>query len=166
MKIKSVKYFPVVFIIALFFTISCTRNIREYKVEAKDAKYDFIFASDSSEFKDSIREKLISRYKKQANISLINIRKIKDIKAKENDVILIMDTCMGGTRLNISLNSYLTNLEDNKNTVLFITAGDNDWKYSYKDIDAITSASESKNKEQVIRKISEKIDAIISNKQK
>lgn len=166
MNIKSIIHLPVIILTALFFIVSCTRNIKEYKIEAENAKYNFIFASDSSEFKDNIREKLVSRYKNQANINLVNIEKIKDINAHDYDLVLIMDTCFGGTRLNTSLNSYLDGLKNTDNTVLFITAGDNDWKYSYKDIDAVTSASEIRKEEQVYREIADKIDSIILSKPK
>jgi hypothetical protein len=62
------------------------------------------------------------------------------------------------------LNSFLKHIEDNKNIVLLLTSGDSDWKYSNKDIDAITSASKLEDEELIYSKISKKIDQIIFNK--
>jgi hypothetical protein len=164
MNILLIKKFLLVFIIILSLVTSCSRNIKETKITTENAKYNFIFASDSSEFKDNIRQKLITKYSTQANIDLVNIDKIKELKTKDYDVILIMDTCMGGTRLNESLNSFLKHIEDNKNIVLLLTSGDSDWKYSNKVIDAITSASKLEDEELIYLKILKKIDQIIANK--
>jgi hypothetical protein len=164
MNILTLKIFSLILLVAISIAASCTRNIKETKITAESAKYNFVFASDSTEFKDSIRGKLIAKYSGQANIDLVNIDKIKDIKAKDYDVILIIDTCIGGARGNTSLNSFLTNLENNKKTVLFITAGDSDWKFNDKRIDAITSASKIENIEPIYSQISKKIDQIIADK--
>jgi len=151
--------------IALFsLVLSCTRNIKENKIITENAKYNFIFVSDSSEFKDNIRQKLVGKYRTQANINEVNIDKLKDLKIKDYDVIVILDTCMGWGNLNDSMNSFLNRIESNKNVVLFLTAGDSDWKYSNKGIDAITSASKSGDEEIIYSKIANKIDQIISNK--
>jgi hypothetical protein len=151
--------------IALFsMVLSCTRNIKENKIITENAKYNFIFVSDSSEFKDNIRQKLVGKYRTQANINEVNIDKLKDLKIKDYDVIVILDTCMGWGNLNDSMNSFLNRIESNKNVVLFLTAGDSDWKYSNKGIDAITSASKSGDEEIIYSKIANKIDQIISNK--
>jgi hypothetical protein len=160
----SLKNFSFVLIILLFFTVSCIKNIKENKITTGNAKYNFMFASDSSEFKDSIREKLIAKYSGEASINLVNIDKIKDIKAKDYDVILIMDTCVAGARGNTSMDSFLTNLKDNKNVVLFITYGGSDCTYSNKGIDAITSASKIDDSEINYQKISKQIDKIITDK--
>jgi hypothetical protein len=164
MNILSLKKISFVFLIVISTAASCTRNIKETKITAESAKYNFIFASDSSEFKDNIREKLIAKYSGQANIDLVNIDKIENIKAKNYDVVLIIDTCIAGTRGNTSLNSFLTKLENNKNIVLFITSGDSKWKYDDKRIDAITSASKIENTEPIYLQISKKIDQIIADK--
>ncbi len=164
MDISLFKKLFIIPVILLSIIASCTRNIKETRIINENAKYNFAFASDSSEFKDNIRQKLISKYSPQANINLINIDKLKDIKIKDYDAIVIMDTCMGWGNRNVSLNSFLNRIDENKNVVLFITAGDSDWKYSNKGIDAITSASKIGDEELIYSKISNKIDQIISDK--
>ncbi|MBW1894920.1 MAG: hypothetical protein JRI91_14680 [Deltaproteobacteria bacterium] len=63
---------------------------------------------------------------------------------------------------NPSVNNFLEKIEKKDNIVLFMTADDVEWEYSYQNVDAITSASEIENKETVTAKLSERIDEIIS----
>ena len=163
MQIRSKKYFSVICIIVLVFTASCTRNVKESRIITENARLNFVFASDASEFKDSIRNKLIARYKDQCNIDIVNIGKLKDIRTENYDVVLIMDTCMAWSTFNPSLKSFLENQTNHNNIVLFMTANDLDWEYRYKGVDAITSASEIENEESVYLELAEKIDKIISD---
>lgn len=146
----------------LLFTASCTRNVKEMKLVNENAKFDLVIAGDSSEYKDKIREELISKYKESATIAVINIEDLETISGDSYDVILIMDTCMAWGAFNPSVNNYLDKATKKDNIVLFMTAGDPELEYSYQDVDAITSASVIGNKDEVTSALSGKIDGIIS----
>lgn len=77
-------------------------------------------------------------------------------------MILVMDDSEAWTLWNFSLKSFLKKTENCNNIVLFITAGDPDWKYRYKDLDAITSASIVGNEDRVFNELTVKIDGMIS----
>ncbi len=149
-------------IMAFLFTVSCTRNVKEAKLVNEKAKFNLIIAGDSSEYKDSIRESLISKYKSESNIEIINIKSLETVSEGSYDAILIMDTCMAWGAFNPSVNNFLEKIEKKDNIVLFMTADDVEWEYSYQNVDAITSASEIENKEAVTAELSNKIDSIIS----
>jgi hypothetical protein len=122
--------------------------------------YKIVIASDQSDFKDAIRGMLVEKYKKSSSIEIVNIEDLEKIDEKNYDVVVILDTCMAWSRFNPSLKSFIDRKKE-KNTVLFISAGDPDWKYSYKGVDAITSASEMELKDDIYKRIVEQINKII-----
>jgi len=164
MKKRSAPVYWMVVLICCGLAASCARQLQETRISAPDARLNFIIAGDASEFKDSIRSRLIDRYKPYCTIEVVNINKLKEIDPDAYDAVLIMDTCMADTRFNPSFKAFVDKLEDQDKVVLFLTAADPDWEFSYGDIDAITSASVMENEEMVVSRITEKIDAIIAKK--
>jgi len=148
----------------LFFMLSCTAKVKETRFVTKGAIINMIIAADSSDYKDRIRGRLVDRYKDRFTIEIVNINKLKEIRSWDYDVILIMDTTMGWSRFNKSLKSYLTTLKDRKNVVLFMTADDTEWEFSYKGVDAITAASNTDNEEIIFWQLTESIDKIVAEK--
>ena len=146
----------------LLLMLGCTQPLKETRLTAEDPRFTLLIAGDASEFKDGLRTKIVSYYRDQSNIDVINIKKLKQVTASEYDVILIMDTCLAWTGFNPSLKSFLTNLQETQNVVVFMTAGDPDWAYSFKDIDAITSASRTDNEQAVLAEIISRIDRIVA----
>jgi hypothetical protein len=162
MSIFLKRNFIIIVAMTLLFASSCTRNVKEMKLANENAKFKLIIAGDSSEYKDAIREDIISRYKKTAGIEVMNIEYLDTISEESYDVILIMDTCMAWGAFNPTVNRYLENAANKDNIVLFMTAGDPELEYSHEGVDAISSASVVENKEDVTAKLFEKIDGIIS----
>jgi hypothetical protein len=150
-----------VVIIIFLFAISCARNIKENRFVNENTNLKLVIADDSSNFKESIRDRLIAKYKSRANIQLISIQQLKGISSDDYDVIVIMDPCRVFTTFNWSFKKFLNKTEDRKNVVLSVTAANPHWQYSYKDVDAITSASRKVNEEKIFIEISDKIDKII-----
>ena len=120
-------------ILALSF-ISCTRQVKEMSFSGKDAKFNILIAGNSSEFKDAVRGRIISRYEKYSNILVINIHKLKEVDSESYDVVLLM------------------------------TAGDPDWKFCFKGVDAVTSASTPCNETLVFDRLTRKIDEILAGR--
>jgi hypothetical protein len=145
---------------------SCTRGVKETRLSHEDAGFSMIIASDASAFKDSIRNRIIQRYQGEGNIEVVNIKRLKEIDPLSYDVVLIIDTTLAWSGFNPSLNTFLEDNEHKDNVIVFMTAADPDWTYSYKGVDAITSASVVENEDVKFEEISQQIDQIIEKKQK
>lgn len=156
------RLFIIIIALTLLLTASCTRNVKEMKLVNENAKFTLIIAGDSSEYKDAIREELISKYTETAGIEVMDIEYLDTISEESYDVILIMDTCMAWGAFNPTVNRYLESAGNKDNIVLFMTVGDPELEYSHEGVDAITSASVIEDKDAVIVKLSEKIDGITS----
>ncbi|MCG6947055.1 MAG: hypothetical protein LJE87_17120 [Deltaproteobacteria bacterium] len=162
MSIRSEQSISTLVIVALAFLVSCTRNVKEVQFTAENAKFNLIIASDSSDFKDEIRNRIIDKYSNNGNIDVVNIDKLENIKPEDYDVILIIDTCIGCEDFNWSMKSFLDRLEDNNNVVVLMTTGYSHHEYSYGGVDAITAASRIANEEEIVTRLSEEIDRIIA----
>ncbi len=159
---ERTKYFVVATIIATLFVLTaCARNLKETKFTVQNAKLNIVIAGDSSKFKDDIRKKVIEKYKRQCNISVVNINKLKTIRLDNYDAVIIMDTYMMLSMFNRSVKKYINSLKDKGKVVLFMTTGDPDSDFSYRNVDAITSASKRQNIDNVVKDITAKIDTII-----
>jgi len=161
-RIRAEQCISILAIVALAFLASCTRNVKETQFTTENAKFNLLVAGDSSDFKDRVRNRIIARYRKNGNIDVVNINNLKDIRPEDYDVILIMDTCIGCEDFNWSMKSFLDRLEDNNNVVLFMTAANPNYEYSYGSLDAITAASKIANEEEILTELSEEIDKIIA----
>jgi len=161
-RIRAEQCISILAIVALAFLASCTRNVKETQFTTENAKFNLLVAGDSSDFKDRVRNRIIARYRKNGNIDVVNINNLKDIRPEDYDVILIMDTCIGCEDFNWSMKSFLDRLEDNNNVVLFMTAANPNYEYSYGSVDAITAASRIADEEEILTELSEEIDKIIA----
>ena len=162
MRVRSKTCVSVLAVAALLFLLSCARGLKETRLTTEYPEFTMIIASDSSEFKDSIRRRIISKYSEYGNVEVVNMNKLKSIRPEDYDVILIIDTCMSWGGLNWSLKSFLDKSIDRKNVVLFMTSADPEWEFSYKDVDAITSASKIQDEETIFAVISSEIDIILA----
>ena len=149
--------------IALSF-ISCTRQVKETSFFVKEAKFNLLIAGNSSEFKDAVRNKIISRYERYSNILVININKLIEVDSESYDVVLIMDDCMAWSDLNSHMKAYLDEPSNRKNVILLMTAWDPDWQFRYKGVDAVTSASAPRNETLVFDSLTRKIDEILAGR--
>lgn len=148
----------------LLFPYACTREVQETRLFPKAPSFTMIIASDSSEFKDSIREMVIARYRQEGGIEVVNVKKLKDINPLDYDVVVIIDTTLAWSGFNPSLKSFLENNEYKDNVVVCMTAADPDWAYSYQGVDAITAASVVENEQDIFEEISLQIDQILDKK--
>lgn len=114
----------------------------------------------TSDFKNIIIDSLVQRYKDQYSIEILPLESMKSLADKPYHVIIVMDDCQAGMRMNRSFKKNVDQLDTLK-TILFITAGDKNWKYEYRGIEAVTSASELDRIDQVIGRLSQKIDQLL-----
>ena len=144
--------------------ISCTRQVKEMSFASKDARFNLLIAGNSSEFKDAVRNRIISRYAKYSNILVVNIHKLKATDSGRYDVVLIMDDCLAWSDLNSHMKGYLDEPSNRANVVLLMTAGDPDWEFCYKGVDAVTSASAPCNETLVFDSLIREIDKILAGR--
>ena len=140
---------------------SCTSSVKENLLSRENPMFSMVIASDSSEFKDNIRNRIIQQYQNEGNIEIVNIKRLKDIDPTDYDVVLIIDTCLAWSGFNPTLNSFLEDNQSKANIVLFMTAGDPDWTYSYQGVDAITSASVVENEDVKFEEITQQINQLL-----
>lgn len=141
-------------------TASCTRNLKETRLEQPGIRTSLLIAGDASEFKDGIRKAIIDRYRATCNIDIINIDRLPKIRGNDYDAVLIMDTCMAWSNFNRSVKAFLDKSQ-NRNVVFFMTADDPEWTFTYNGVDAITAASEKENQDAMILQLSAAIDKIL-----
>lgn len=149
-------------VLCMFVISSCSHKLDEIRVVPQGHKYSMLIAGDSSEFKDSVRDKIIEKYRGECAIHVVNINALSKEDAQSYDVVLIMDTCMAWSGFNPALKSFLNHDENLGKTVLSMTAGDPDWQYSYKGVDAITSASVIDNQDRFFSRIDDQIQRILN----
>ena len=143
---------------------ACAGKIREARFGPSQAIFKMLIAGDVSDFKDALRNQIVSKYRDSGAIQVVSIARLKEMDPMAYDVILIMDTCMAWSGFNPAMKAFLDRSAEHYKIVLFITAGDPDWKYRYKGMDAITSASETSQSAQVFGQITTRIDAILAGR--
>lgn len=142
---------------------ACGTSIQETTVSHENVQYTLIIGAvkgKTSEFKDAVIKGLLDRYRETSAIEVMNISDVKQVEQKDYDVIVLVDACQAGMRLNGTVKNLMEHL-DQKKTVAFITAGDPDWEYTYAGIDAVTAASEEGKEQEVIQEIAAKIDTVL-----
>ena len=153
------------FFFSMFLILTaCSKNVRETTVENPDASYRLIIAGDSSDFKDSIRSRLMNNYKDICRIEVVNLDKLAGIEEDQYDAVLIMDTLMAWGGFNREVKHFIDSRQDSQKIVVFFTAGDAESIYSYKGVDAITSASVPAQEDDVVEKLTRKIDLLLAGK--
>lgn len=142
---------------------ACTRSLKEQEFKNPQARIDLLIAGNASPYKDAIREAVIQKYRRQANIRVINIDKLGKIVPSHYQAILIMDTCHAWTRFNQTVKAFLDRPAAKGRVVWFMTVDDTDEVYQHAGVDAITAASVVTNQERVVARLTRQIDAILSH---
>ncbi len=142
---------------------SCSGKIAPTAFVSDQAGATILIAGDASEFKDAIRNRIITAYRPLATIRVVNMGDLNTADVGSVDAVVIMDSCLAWTGLNPSMKSFMERPENRKKTVLFMTARDPDWTYSYQEVDAITSASDLEKEEQVFTRIAAELDRILNS---
>ena len=161
MKNQEIRYLLYAVLMVIVFS-SCSRNIKEMTINNLNAPHKIVIASNGSDFRDSIRDKVIRKYSNNCYIEVINLDRLQAIEYERYDAILIMDAIIAWGGLNSEMRNYIDSLSDKKKVVLFLSAGDEELKYSYNGVDAISSASVVTEEEKVVQEITGKIDILLS----
>jgi hypothetical protein len=143
---------------------ACARSVPEIRHVAVNARFTLLIASDASAFKDAVRGRIFDYYKSNSNVEVVNIARLKTFQAEDFDAVLIIDTCMGWSQFNPSMKTFLDGVSDPAHVVLFMTVDDTDWEFSYRGVDAITSASRLEDEDRVATNLIRKIDTILQRR--
>ena len=160
MKFLQVKIICISIIFLIFF-YSCSKDVNKMIVSIKNPKHKIIIGSVKSKFKEKVIEEIVNKYKKTSEIEVTGLSKMKNISYKKYDVIVIMDECWAWMKFNKKVKTIFNKIEVKKKIVLFITAGKPDWKWKYKGIDAITSASIKGKEKDAANRIIKRIDEVL-----
>ena len=148
----------------LMFVAGCTQPVKEAKFVTAQPRFSLLIASDASDFKDRIRERIIAHYRPYGNIAVINIADLSDSATADFDAVLVMDTCLGWSRFNPSIKTFLDQQPKPEKVVLLMTADTDDWSFRYQDVDAITAASAVENEMSLFLTLKSRLDQILLTK--
>jgi menaquinone-dependent protoporphyrinogen IX oxidase len=129
-----------------------------------DAKHSILIAVYPSEYKNSIVQGLVDRYKEKSKIMVVPIEKLNSVDYKKYDAVVVIDALMAWQMFNARATWFIGKVkepEEQKKIVLFFTAGDPKENYKVRGVDCITGASPPQADPAAINKISERIDRIL-----
>jgi hypothetical protein len=147
----------------LIFT-QCARGVREMEAGPADARKSIMIAALSSEYKNRIAEGLAEHYKNRTKVTVVPIEKLNSVDHRKYDALVIIDALLAWQMFNVRTRSFIGDIKDPvdlKKIVLFFTAGKPSENYSVMGVDCITGASTMNTDDEVIRRISERIDGIL-----
>jgi hypothetical protein len=141
--------------------LGCKSSVHQKDYGPPDASCRILITGSTSEFKEAVVAGLVKRYQGTCRIVIRPMFRLDEGEFDEYDVIILMDECQAWMAFNTKTLGLIKKIENKDHIILFITAGDPDWTFSTQGIDAITSASEMVRKDEVIERISARIDALI-----
>jgi hypothetical protein len=147
----------------LFLVGVCGGQTEEMNIERSDGKCTIIIATvkgRSSEFKEAVIHGLVERYQDTCTLEVMHVSKGEQLTSKRYDVVVLVDRCWAQMRLNGTVKTIIDEVEQ-ENIVLFVTAANPNYEYTYGGIDAITSASQKEKEQEVIQEIADSIDELL-----
>ena len=121
---------------------ACNGKESKSRIINPDASQKILISMESTEFKEKLVDKLISKYKNISTIEIQSLKFLKKTNPADYNAIIILDACQASLKLNFVINKFRKNHPTEDNVIFFITSGDPDWKWNDPDVRAITSASE------------------------
>lgn len=125
---------------AIYVYMFYPRTADSYEIKVTNPEEKVLIATQSTEFKNLLVEKLIDSLKsKSVYVKVIDVDKLTEVSCDNWDRILIINSFI--IRLNKEINNFLKK-DSTKKTLLVVTAGGADWRPKQEiKVDAITSAS-------------------------
>jgi len=128
-----------------------------------EATQEILIASRESEFKEKIITTIVENYQGQnVNIKIIGLSDVIAENPADYRAVLLINTCMSWD-MDRKVNSFLKKYPDRDNIIVLTTSGSGEWlpKKKKRRFDAISSASEMTDVDQVAKEITEKIDLLL-----
>jgi hypothetical protein len=151
----------IIILLGLMMVASCGgKDVKEFSYNPDGAQKIILASVRGSDFKELVIQKLTEKYKDDYSVVVMNLDKYEQIADKSYDVIVLMDENQAGMRFSGKVKKIADKLDQEK-TILFVTAGDPDWTWEYKEYDTVSSASKPEKVEEVVQELSEKIETIL-----
>jgi menaquinone-dependent protoporphyrinogen IX oxidase len=142
----------------------CVKNIRETEVGPAEAKNKILIAAYYSDFKNTVTQGLVDRFKNKAKITVVPLEKIGKVDPYQYNVLVVIDALMAWQMFNPWTKSFvqkLNNPEEKKKLILFLTAGNPKKNYKFSDVDCITAASQANKEGEILEEISARINSML-----
>ena len=161
---KIIRNSIIIFALSVLFLPQCGKNIRETEVGPAEAKSKILIAAYYSDFKNTVTQGLVDRFKNKAKITVVPLEKIEKVDPYQYDVLVVIDALMAWQMFNPWTRSFIQRLEDpkeKKKLILFLTAADPKKNYKFIDVDCITAASQVNKEGEIVEEISARINSMI-----
>jgi len=162
-------------LITLLFLVKCTiprilmapKDVNEQQINSARLKHKVLIASSQSEYKKALIKSLINNYQDQpVHLKITGLDKLpKATKATNYDAIVVLNSCLAwGMEKEVS--SFLKQYRDYNKIIILTTSGDSNWLPNKKgrNFDALSSASQMANLEELSGKIIERVNKLLDLK--
>jgi hypothetical protein len=164
MPMKIIRNLIIIIALTVLVLPQCVKNIRETEVGPADAKNKIIIAAYYSDFKNTVTQGLVDKFRNRAKITVVPLENLGKIDPYKYDVVVIIDALLAWQLFNTRTRSFIENMKDpaeRKKLVLFLTAGDPKKNYKFQGIDCITAASQVNKDAEIVEEISVKINGML-----
>jgi hypothetical protein len=155
----------IIFLVVACISFSqCVKSIRSVEVGPADAKQSIVIAARYSDYKDSIVQGLVNRFKNAARVTVIPLSKVETVDTRKYNAVVIVDELLAWKMFNYETGSFINTIKDpveKKKIVLFMTAGKPSKNYSFLGVDCITAASQQATNEAIVDEIAAKIKGVL-----
>ena len=141
----------IISLLVLAKTVFSQKVINDFEVNTPSLKSKVLIASQGSNFKTQLVDKLVNSLKNQSvYIKLTDVTRLSTVDIDGWNAIVIINTCEGGI-MQKDVSNFLDNNKDTNKIILLTTSGSGIWQPKDIKIDSISSAS----RKQDINKINE-----------
>ena len=131
------------------------------KIGGADGSSSILIASRSSQFKQTLIDRLIDDYKERAELKVIPLGEIYDVRTTDYDVLIVMGARMGWLMFSAKERRFLRRFKEPEKLIMLMTALDDDWEWNRDDIDIISGASKSANVDPIYQEVTLRLDALL-----
>lgn len=153
-----------IFIIALIAglaLLSCKDPIPPTVYTNPGAEHTIMITGYDTEFKSALMEEIVAKYSPICRIEIVDISKAPKADYSQYSAIILMDEVEAGMMMNRRARKIIGKIEPKDKLIAVITAGDEDWEYEKKGVEAITSASVMSEQDKVLEEIYKRVDSLI-----
>jgi hypothetical protein len=151
--------------IVLSTVLSCA-SIKPLAPETGDGenRASVLVASRSSDFKQTLIDRLAHDYKNKIELTVIPLGDIFDMQTTEYDALVVMGERMGWLLYSAKERRFLRHFKEPQKLIMVMTAAKDDWEWERDDdIDVITGASAPDNLDPLYQEVTTRLDAILNS---
>jgi hypothetical protein len=130
------------------------------EIPGKPTIFVGIMKGASSPFKEKLVTQLMRSYADSCNVIARQIRGYKDLQDNDYQAVIVMDRLKAWLLFNRPLKKIADRMDKQKH-IYFISTGDPDWRWKREDIKLVTSATESADVSDVLKRIRYLLDTVL-----